>query len=165
MLQTQRPIAVGDTVEIGDFSGTVLEINGRAVVIETFDGAVVHLPNADTLANPIVNRSRRSARRSTAEVRVSRDELAPTDLLTLVGRSSQTPTACSTIPRQRPSSAPSIGDRSTVFVMFWHAPNASVTVSSAVVLALAEALAGIDATATILSPPAPAPPAAPPPTV
>ncbi len=44
VLQTQRPIAVGDTVEIGDFSGTVLEINGRAVVVETFDGAVVHLP-------------------------------------------------------------------------------------------------------------------------
>ncbi len=165
VLQTQRPIAVGDTVEIGDFSGTVLEINGRAVVIETIDGAVVHLPNADTLANPIVNRSGRSARRSTAEIRVARDKLAPTDLLTLVGRIVADADGVLDDPAPTTVVRALDADRSTVFVMFWHAPNASVTVSSAVVLALAEALAGIDATATILSPPAPAPPAAPPPTV
>ena len=57
VIQTRRPLAVGDTVDLGEHSGTVLEVNGSAVVIETFDGAVVHVPNADTLANPIVNRT------------------------------------------------------------------------------------------------------------
>ena len=69
VLQTSRPIEAGDVVDIKGYTGTVREINGRAVVIETFDGAVVHVPNSDTLDNPIVNRSTTAGRRSSVEVR------------------------------------------------------------------------------------------------
>ena len=38
VLQTRRPIHIGDEVESLGYVGNVLEMDGRAVVIETFDG-------------------------------------------------------------------------------------------------------------------------------
>jgi small-conductance mechanosensitive channel len=164
VLQTRRPIVVGDTVEIGGYAGTVLEVNGHAVVIETFDGAVVHLPNSETLDNPIVNRSTRSARRSITEVRISRQAIPPPDLLELIERTVSAVDGVLDDPAVLTSLTALDETRSTLMVLYWHAPSDAMSVTSAVILAIGEAVADIDPATTIISPPPLLAPATPPPT-
>jgi small-conductance mechanosensitive channel len=162
VLQTSRPIEAGDVVDIKGYTGTVREINGRAVVIETFDGAVVYLPNAETLDNPIVNRSTTTGRRSSVEVRVGRDHVTGEQLLATVGEVTAGADGVLAEPPVVTSLTGIDEARTTVLATFWHDPSRSVEVSSKVVAALAGALSGIDPTASVLALPLPAP--TPPPT-
>jgi small-conductance mechanosensitive channel len=50
-----RPIRIGDTVEIGDKRGRVKEITVRATTLLTLEGAEVIIPNGDILSHNIVN--------------------------------------------------------------------------------------------------------------
>jgi len=50
-----RPIQIGDSVEIGNKSGRVKEINLRSSTLLTPDGAEVIIPNGDILTQHIVN--------------------------------------------------------------------------------------------------------------
>jgi small-conductance mechanosensitive channel len=50
-----RPLQIGDVVEIGDKSGRVREIGLRSSTILTGDGAEVIIPNGDVLSQQIVN--------------------------------------------------------------------------------------------------------------
>jgi potassium efflux system protein len=50
-----RPVRIGDTVEIGDKKGRVKEISIRTSTLLTEDGAEVIIPNGDVLSNRIVN--------------------------------------------------------------------------------------------------------------
>ena len=50
-----RPIRIGDTVEIGDKKGRVKEISVRSSTLLTPDGAEVIIPNGDILSHNIVN--------------------------------------------------------------------------------------------------------------
>jgi small-conductance mechanosensitive channel len=63
ILLLQQPFHVGDTIGVKGFDGTVLEIDLRATEMRAADGRVVILPNAEILANPIVNYSRANERR------------------------------------------------------------------------------------------------------
>jgi small-conductance mechanosensitive channel len=50
-----RPLRIGDTVEIGDKKGRVKEISIRSSTLLTPDGAEVIIPNGDLLSHNIVN--------------------------------------------------------------------------------------------------------------
>ena len=50
-----RPMRIGDTVEIGDKKGRVKEISVRASTLLTPEGAEVIIPNGDILSHNIVN--------------------------------------------------------------------------------------------------------------
>jgi potassium efflux system protein len=50
-----RPVRIGDTVEIGDKKGRVKEISIRTSTLLTEEGAEVIIPNGDVLSNRIVN--------------------------------------------------------------------------------------------------------------
>lgn len=50
-----RPLRIGDTVEVGDKKGRVKEISIRSSTLLTPDGAEVIIPNGDLLAHNIVN--------------------------------------------------------------------------------------------------------------
>ncbi|HEY3477236.1 MAG TPA: mechanosensitive ion channel [Anaerolineales bacterium] len=63
ILLLQQPFHVGETIGVKGFDGTVLAIDLRATEIKAADGRVVILPNADLLANPIINYSRANQRR------------------------------------------------------------------------------------------------------
>jgi small-conductance mechanosensitive channel len=54
---------VGETIGVKGFDGTVLAIDLRATEMKAADGRVVILPNAEVLANPIINYSRANERR------------------------------------------------------------------------------------------------------
>jgi small-conductance mechanosensitive channel len=73
LLQIRGPFRIGDRVGTEDYTGTVREINARAVVIETGDRRTVHVPNVDVLDGPIVNYTEIPDRRSEIGVGVAYD--------------------------------------------------------------------------------------------
>jgi small-conductance mechanosensitive channel len=63
ILLLQQPFHVGETIGVKGFDGTVLTIDLRATEMRATDGRLIILPNADVLANPIINYSRGDHRR------------------------------------------------------------------------------------------------------
>jgi potassium efflux system protein len=51
----ERPIQIGDTIEIDGVSGSVLGLGARASTIKTSDGSEVLVPNADFIAKKVTN--------------------------------------------------------------------------------------------------------------
>ncbi len=155
VLQTRRPIEVGDEVDSLGFVGDVVEMNGRAVVIETFDGRQAHLPNSEVLSNPLLNHSTKHARRSEVEVRVrSRD--AEGIGQRLIATVADVP---GVLDAPQPACYLTAVDpvRVTALVHFWHDPADGLTVRSDVIRALAGAGQSRTEMATIVTPQPPVP--------
>jgi potassium efflux system protein len=74
ILTFERPIQVGDQVEVSGKSGIVKEIGIRASKISNFDGADIIIPNGDLLSQTLTNwtLSNRN-RRITLNIRTNRD--------------------------------------------------------------------------------------------
>lgn len=53
----ERPIQVGDSIEIGDVIGDVTEVRGRATVIRTNDDIYLIVPNSKFISDIVTNRS------------------------------------------------------------------------------------------------------------
>jgi small-conductance mechanosensitive channel len=55
ILLFERPIQIGDTIEVGELIGHVKSIGIRSSNIRTFDGAEVIVPNGQLISNEVVN--------------------------------------------------------------------------------------------------------------
>ena len=55
ILAFERPIQVGDLIEVGSKSGTVKEIGVRSSKIKSADGADIIIPNGDLLSQQLIN--------------------------------------------------------------------------------------------------------------
>ncbi|MGC8720314.1 MAG: mechanosensitive ion channel domain-containing protein [Thermodesulforhabdaceae bacterium] len=55
ILLIERPIQVGDVVEIGGLRGVVKKINVRATVVQTFDNTSFIIPNSEFISGKVVN--------------------------------------------------------------------------------------------------------------
>jgi potassium-dependent mechanosensitive channel len=55
ILLVERPIQVGETVQIGDLLGEVHRIGIRSSTVRTWEGAEVIVPNADLIADKVTN--------------------------------------------------------------------------------------------------------------
>ena len=55
ILLCERPIHVGDTVEVGGLVGIVRRIGARSSTVVTFQGGEVILPNSNLLSNQLIN--------------------------------------------------------------------------------------------------------------
>ena len=55
ILLFERPVQVGDTVQLADVWGSIRNIGIRASVIRSFDGADVILPNASLISGQVTN--------------------------------------------------------------------------------------------------------------
>jgi small-conductance mechanosensitive channel len=55
ILLFERPIHLGDTLEIGGMVGTVRRIGARSSTILTFQGAEVIVPNSNLISNQMIN--------------------------------------------------------------------------------------------------------------
>ena len=74
LLQARAPYQVGDRIDTDGYSGFVQETNARSVLLRTGDGQIIHIPNSDVLANPMVNRSGEDGlRRSSLSLGVAGD--------------------------------------------------------------------------------------------
>jgi len=51
----ERPVQIGDTIEINKTMGSVQSIGARSSTIKTFDGSEVIIPNADFISKEIIN--------------------------------------------------------------------------------------------------------------
>jgi small-conductance mechanosensitive channel len=55
ILLFERPIQIGDAIEVDGVTGTVYRIGIRASVVRTFEGADVTIPNGNLLSQRLVN--------------------------------------------------------------------------------------------------------------
>ncbi len=55
ILLFERPIKVGDTIEIGNEFGEVKKLGLRATLVSTFDNAEIVIPNSDLITAPVTN--------------------------------------------------------------------------------------------------------------
>jgi len=69
ILALERPISIGDVVQLGELMGEVRQIGIRASVLRTFDGAEVIVPNSELISREVINWTR-SDRLRRIEVRV-----------------------------------------------------------------------------------------------
>lgn len=54
LLLLNEPFRVGDQIVVGEYEGTIEDIQTRTAAIETYDGRRVIIPNADLLTNAVV---------------------------------------------------------------------------------------------------------------
>ena len=55
ILLFERPVKVGDVIQIGDAVGEVRRIGIRASIVRTRDGSDVILPNGNLISNQVIN--------------------------------------------------------------------------------------------------------------
>ncbi len=55
ILLLERPIKIGDRVEIDDLNGVVVQIGGRSTWVRTNDNIVIVIPNSDFITTRIIN--------------------------------------------------------------------------------------------------------------
>jgi len=55
ILVFERPLEVGDTIEVGHLLGVVKKIGIRASTVRTFDGSEVIVPNGNLISNELIN--------------------------------------------------------------------------------------------------------------
>lgn len=55
LLLVEKPIKVGDWIQIGEHEGFVKDLKFRSTELETFQQASVIIPNADLISQPVVN--------------------------------------------------------------------------------------------------------------
>ena len=51
----ERPIKVGDRVQVGDIAGDIVQISPRATTVITNDNISIIIPNSDFIANSVIN--------------------------------------------------------------------------------------------------------------
>ncbi|MEP6896197.1 MAG: mechanosensitive ion channel family protein, partial [Chloroflexota bacterium] len=70
ILLIQQPFHVGEAIGVTGYDGSVLQIDLRSTEMKTWDGRIVSIPNADILADPIINYTRANRRRIELSVNV-----------------------------------------------------------------------------------------------
>lgn len=155
VIQGRQPMRVGDQAEILGHQGIVTDVNSRSVVLETFDGRVIHLPNRTVLDEPLVNESASGVRRSELEARWQSSDVDAERELVL-----ETLRAVEGVLEEPPPTVllvASEATRLTVRAQFWHLPLRGPAVRSAVVGQVASTLAMIDPERAVIAPPPPPP--------
>ncbi|HTH50057.1 MAG TPA: mechanosensitive ion channel domain-containing protein [Candidatus Limnocylindria bacterium] len=62
IILAERPIAIGDRVEVAGVAGTVTSINLRSTTVVTNDNIAIIVPNSDFISHPVTNWSHGDAR-------------------------------------------------------------------------------------------------------
>jgi len=147
ILLFERPIHLGDTIDVGGLVGTVRRIGARSSTVLTLQGAEVIVPNSNLLSNQVVNWTLSSQwRRVDVPVRVAYGTDPECVLKLLVEVAETNPGVL----RQRPPLAYFLGfgDSALNFELrFWSAEQATwFQLQSEVAIAVAKALqkAGIE---------------------
>lgn len=73
LILLQQPFEIGDSIEVSDFGGTVLNISVRSTELKTWDGRIVIIPNGDVYSSSVVNYSKSVHRRVSVTVGVGND--------------------------------------------------------------------------------------------
>ncbi|MGF1479341.1 MAG: mechanosensitive ion channel family protein [Cyanophyceae cyanobacterium] len=68
ILLAARPFGINDQVVIGDYEGTITQIQLRATTMKTYDGRLVYIPNQEVFQASIINNTASPRRRSSVMV-------------------------------------------------------------------------------------------------
>ena len=68
ILLAARPFRINDQVVIGEYEGTITQIQLRATTMKTYDGRVVYIPNQEVFQASIINNTASPRRRSSVIV-------------------------------------------------------------------------------------------------
>ena len=74
LLLFRQPFGLGDEVEAGGHTGTVIAVNARDTVLRKWDGEAIILPNLDVYTKPIINYSEQANRRRAVRIGLGYDE-------------------------------------------------------------------------------------------
>ncbi|MBW9119343.1 mechanosensitive ion channel [Microbacterium trichothecenolyticum] len=156
LIATRKPVMVGEeiTVEGPDgkpLTGTVIELNSRAVVFTTPDGRTAHVPNSKLLAETLVNNSRHGGRRSEVQVRVERSGTAVDEVVGALVESAAAVEGVHADPAAGVLVTAVSATRITGRVLFWHDAAQGLAVTSDVVAALTAGLAQHGWSSTVTS--------------
>lgn len=64
ILLAARPFRISDQVVIGDYEGTVVQIQLRATTMRTYDGRLVYIPNQQVFQSSVINNTAAPIRRT-----------------------------------------------------------------------------------------------------
>ncbi len=73
ILLAARPFRISDQVVIGNYEGTVVQIQLRATTMRTYDGRLVYIPNQQVFQSSVVNNTDSPVRLSTVTVGIDYD--------------------------------------------------------------------------------------------
>lgn len=73
ILLAARPFRISDQVVIGNYEGTVVQIQLRATTMRTYDGRLVYIPNQQVFQSSVVNNTDSPVRLSTVSVGIDYD--------------------------------------------------------------------------------------------
>lgn len=71
MMSIRKPFKIGDLIKTNDYFGKVVHIHLRATTLQTMQGQIIMIPNAEVFKNPIENYSELGRRRVDLEVGVT----------------------------------------------------------------------------------------------
>lgn len=147
LLQIRRPFKYDDEITTGSSQGTVKSVDARSVTIFTPDGETVQLPASLVNKAPLINHSRRGARRSEIAVGVAYSTKLDEAIELLTDAAAQTEGVLGDPPPQ--TLVTGFGDSSIdLLIRFWHEPSimARGQIVSRVALAIERAtrVAGIE---------------------
>ena len=74
ILLAARPFRINDQVVIGEYEGTIAQIQLRATTMRTYDGRVVYIPNQEVFQASIINNTASPRRRSSVIVGIDYGE-------------------------------------------------------------------------------------------
>ncbi|WP_019504827.1 mechanosensitive ion channel family protein [Pleurocapsa sp. PCC 7319] len=74
ILLAARPFRINDQVVIGEYEGTITQIQLRATTMKTYDGRVVYIPNQEVFQASVINNTASPQRRSSVMVGIDYGE-------------------------------------------------------------------------------------------
>ncbi len=77
MMSIRKPFKIGDLIKTNDYFGKVTNIHLRTTTIQTMQGQIIMIPNAEVFKNPIENYTEFGKRRIDLEVGVTYDQDLP----------------------------------------------------------------------------------------
>ena len=140
ILAFERPIQIGDTVEVGNLMGNVKSIGVRSSTVRTFDGSEVIVPNGNLISNELINWSLSDKRRR-REVKVGvAYGTHPQDVLDLLFKVADSHERVLKVPKPL-CLFDSFGENSLDFrLLFWVPLDSGLTIQSEVTMAVYKAI-------------------------
>lgn len=77
MMSIRKPFKIDDLIQTNDYFGKVLSIHLRTTELQTMQGQIVMIPNAEVFKNPIINYTQLGKRRVDIAVGVTYDQDLP----------------------------------------------------------------------------------------
>ena len=74
---SEKPFVIGDWIEIGDHSGTVIDISFRSTRIRTMDNSIVTIPNSTITSEYVINWNKLKSRRYDCELQLEMKDMTP----------------------------------------------------------------------------------------